>query len=168
MSVIVTDQHTAALNNPIFDALRDSTGISYTNIFEATKGSNLRSVLELGPENYILGNLFKKLEDDLGLDPCSITTNKAIEHVKKTKDATKHFYSILDAKPAVLMSILEKARSILWDILKGFSPFDIFPRYTLGATQTLPRGTDILTRIKTGCGYRTIVEVLIQLLQVGS
>lgn len=158
MSVIVTDQHTAALNNPIFDALRESTGISYSDIFDATKGANLRSVLELGPENYILGNLFKKLEDDLGLDPSSVTTNKAIEHVKKTKDATKHFYAILDAKPAVLMSILEKARSILCDILKGFSPFDIFPRYTLGATQTLPRGTDILTRIKTGCGYRTIMD----------
>lgn len=156
MTVILKDQLTGVLNHPIFDAVDNAFNVRFTSIADAIKGVPLNDIHQYSFDEYFARNLFKKIEDDLGLDPDRAATESALDHVTKTVENSKKFSAVLAKEPANLMKILVKAQTILHEMFKEFSIFDVVPRFTLGATEDLARGTDVLTRIKTGSGYATL------------
>lgn len=156
MTVILKDQLTGVLNHPMFDAVDDAFGVRFTSIADAIKGVPLSDIQQYSFEEYFARNLFKKIEDDLGLDPDLVATESAISHVTKTVENSKKFSAILAKEPANLMKILIKAQTILKEMFDGFNIFDVTPRFTLGATEDLQRGTDVLTRIKSSSGFATL------------
>lgn len=99
--------------------------------------------------DYIIGNIYKKVEDDFGLDPEQKLINFTLEHIKVQKLRTMEFNELLSAKPKNLMILLNRARSICHSILKDFDPWKVKPRLTSGATEDTATGEDIVTRIRS-------------------
>ena len=153
-TIVTTPQD--VLNHPLIRGVENIFGISFLDHNDLVKGYPLKDIESISFDEYFARNLFKKIEDDLGFNPDLVTKTAAKAHVERTKVMSNHFGAILDRKPENLMRVLYRARAILHSIFDDFTIFKVVPRYTLGATEHLMRGEDLLTRIKDGGGYQTL------------
>ena len=99
-------------------------------------------------EDYIVTNMFKKLEDDLGLNPDAALLTHTYNHFIESSNRELNFQRLLVAKPANIMRLLERARETCHRILGSFNPWDVKPRLTFGATEDLERSEDVVTRMR--------------------
>ena len=143
----------ALLNHPLFIEVNRLFPSTNTSFEDALKGRSLKDV-ESGATShtdYIVGNMFKKVRNDLGLNPTLRLKQETIEGISRNNKWDMKLKVILDnvENGSKLSRVLLKARDICHSLFCDFSPWDINPRITFGATEVLPKGDSVIARLRS-------------------
>lgn len=151
--ILVNSPEMALLNHPLYVEVSRLFPNVNTTLESSLKGVSLKDV-ESGivtHEDYIIGNMFKKVRTDLGLQP----TERLIKNTHSELDRNKTWDSklkyILDnvQNGSQLSSVLLKAREILREMFYDFDSFKITPRLTFGATEILSDSASVFERLRS-------------------
>lgn len=112
-------------------------------------------------EEYFVKNLFKKAENiDLGVDPDQVAFDDMTSFLKD-QEAVHHKVKLLLSKLQPghpLYDVIVWVRQFFRRCLGDFSPNDVKPRYTYGASLTLRRGNTVIDRYKAAEGVGVLKD----------
>lgn len=141
------------LNHPLFVEVNRLFPSVNTSFEDALKGRSLKDVESgaISHTDYIVGNMFKKVRNDLGLNPTLRLEQETIDGISRNNKWDIKLKVILDnvENGSKLSRVLLKARDICHELFHDFSPWDINPRLTFGATEVLSNGESVIARLRS-------------------
>lgn len=153
------------IEHKIVDAVNDLHDCDWS-IQDLAQGADYNVILSSGFDEYFFRNIFKKAQNlDLGVDPAEAALTDFVDFIEAQEDkyfAVKLLLDNLSQNP-VLHRILWNAKRTFGKMFSDFHPALIKPRFTLGATVTLPRGSSIFARVKASEGHKVLVKHFDQL-----
>ena len=151
--VLVNPPEMALLNHPLYVEVKRLFSNVNTSLDDSLKGVSLKDV-ESGVrthDDYIIGNMFKKVRTDLGLQPTERLIKNTINELNRNKIWDSKLQYILDNvhNGTQLSSVLIKAREIVHSMFDDFDSFKITPRLTFGATEVLSDSASVFERLRS-------------------
>lgn len=148
--ILVDDFDSVIQSHPLTMGIQLYFNKSFSSVSDLIDTPSLADVANNNSshDQYIIGNIFKKVEDDLGLDPEGRLLQVTLDHLKSSHQKELVFKRLLIDKPVNIMMILNKARATCHRILQEFNAWEVRPRLTPGATEDVCRSSDVVTRMR--------------------
>lgn len=148
--VLKNEDSLTTVTGSIFYNKIDSLFPGILNEDVVINGVGLNSIRNDGDiDPYIIGNMFKKIQDDVGLDPIGASVVDVKEHLAYIHETNLVTDFLLSRTDSVVYEILQKARHIVCQVIYPFDKIkDVAPRVTSGALYDLGRNNDPITRFK--------------------
>lgn len=147
------------IEHKIVDAVNDLHNCDWS-VMDLAKGADFNTILSSGFDEYFFRNILKKAQNlNLDDDPTAAALADFLSFLEAQEEKQFSVSLLLknSSQSPVFHRILGNARDSFSKIFADFHPALIKPRFTLGSTITLPKGSSIFARVKASEGHKTLV-----------